>query len=226
MVAISVWAWFLDPQLIAPLAVFGALLGQAISAVTTRREFDAKRLWPFLAGGMCGIPLGMAVLPLLDPQLFKFGLGVLLVLYCPVLLLSSQMPPLRAGGRAADGLVGLAGGMLSAIAGLAGTLPTLWCTLRGFEKDAQRAVIQNFNLTMLAVTFVVYLGRGLITASTLPFLATVGLAATVPVLLGGRLYSGMSERAFRRLVLGLLTFSGIALLLASAPQVLSRIAGA
>jgi hypothetical protein len=34
--------------------------------------------------------------------------------------------------------------------GFTGTMPTLWCTLRGFPKDTQRTVIQNFNLSMLA----------------------------------------------------------------------------
>jgi uncharacterized membrane protein YfcA len=120
----------------------------------------------------------------------------------------------------------MSGGMLGAIAGLSGTLPTLWCTLRGLEKEAQRNIIQNFNLAMLAVTFCVYLARGMVSPPMLPYLATVGLAAAAPVLLGSRLYAGMSERAFRRLVLGLLTLSGVALLLASAPHVWARIVGA
>ena len=37
LVAMSIWAWALQPQLAAILAVFGALTGQIIAAVSVRR---------------------------------------------------------------------------------------------------------------------------------------------------------------------------------------------
>lgn len=92
--------------------------------------------------------------------------------------------------------------------------------LRGYERDVQRTIIQNFNLTMLAVTMLVYLGSGLVTRTALPMLAVVLLAMLIPVLLGTRVYVGLSETAFRRVVLGLLTISGITLLAAALPRVL------
>ena len=46
-------------------------------------------------------------------------------------------------------------------------------------------------------------------------------AALVPVLLGTRLYIGISEVRFRQIVLGLLTLSGCALLVASVPRLLA-----
>lgn len=101
-------------------------------------------------------------------------------------------------------------------------MPTLWCTLRGFERDTQRAVIQNFNLSMLAVTMLTYLGSGLVTPALLPAFAVVVLAMAVPTLLGTRLYLGISERAFRRIVLGLLTLSGVAMLAVAVPGLLAR----
>jgi hypothetical protein len=45
----------------------------------------------------------------------------------------------------------------------------------------------------------------------------------VPVLLGGRLYVGISEAGFRKIVLGLLTASGFALLAASLPVLVRRL---
>ena len=44
---------------------------------------------------------------------------------------------------------------------------------RGLDKDVQRAIIQNFNLAMLLVTFTTYAATGLITRATLPLLALV-----------------------------------------------------
>lgn len=222
MVAMSFWAWVLPPQEAAVLSVFGSLSGQVISAITVRRGFEWARLLPFILGGLAGIPLGVLLLPHLDMAWFKALLGGMLVLWCPVMLLSARLPRLGRGGRLADGSVGLAGGVMGGLGGFTGTLPTLWCTLRGYPKDVQRSVIQNFNLSMLAVTMATYLATGLVTRPMLPLFAIVAPAMLIPSLLGSRLYIGISEARFRQVVLGLLCLSGAALLASSVPVLLQR----
>jgi uncharacterized membrane protein YfcA len=222
LVAMSVWAWTLEPQLAAVLALFGALTGQVIAAVTVRRSFDKSVLWPFVLGGLVGVPFGVWLLPHLDLVVFKLCLGVLLVLWCPAMLMSQHLPKVSFGGRWADGVVGAIGGAMAGIGGFSGTLPTLWCTLRGFQRDTQRAVIQNFNLSMLMVAFAIHVFSGSIGRAVVPLLGLVALAVAVPVLLGARLYIGISEVAFRKLVLGLLTASGVALLASALPALLRR----
>ncbi|MFC5524090.1 sulfite exporter TauE/SafE family protein [Polaromonas jejuensis] len=222
LVAMSFWAWTLDPRLAAALVVCGALTGQLIAAVTVRRGFELRRLAPFLAGGLLGIPVGLLVLPWLDVQMFKTFLGLLLMLWCPAMLMAGRLPRIRVGGRLGDGLAGSLGGVMSAMGGFSGVIPTLWCTLRGYDKDAQRAIIQNFNLAVLAVTMSTYVATGIVTRDTLPMLAVVIPAMLIPSLLGGRVYIGLSEAAFRKIVLGLLTASGLALLASSLPLLLGR----
>lgn len=222
LTAMSFWAWALEPRLAATLAVFGALVGQILAAMTVRRGFNFKKLLPFVLGGLAGIPLGVMLLPHLDMDWFKAILGALLVIWCPTMLLATRLPKITAGGRLADASVGMAGGVLGGIGGFTGTLPTLWCTLRGFEKDTQRAVIQNFNLSMLLVTMGTYLATGIVTRDMLPLFAIVAPAMLVPTLLGTRLYIGISEIRFRQIILSLLTASGVALLASSAPHLLER----
>jgi uncharacterized protein len=222
MVAMSFWAWVLDPKLAAVLAVFGGMTGQMFAALTVRRGFDLRRLAPFIAGGLAGIPIGLWLLPRFEPALFRAFVGGLLVVWCPLMLVANRLPRLRfpnpAAERVADGLAGVCGGLMGPLGGFTGALPTLWCTLRGFEKDQQRAVIQNFNLAMLTVTMLSYLASGQVTRAMWPSLAVVAPALLVPAWLGTRLYLGISDLAFRRIVLGLLTASGIALLAAALPR--------
>ena len=52
----------------------------------------------------------------------------------------------------------------------------------------------------------------------LPMLASVGAALQIPGLLGARLRIGISDATFRKIVLGLLTLSGVALLASSLPK--------
>ena len=51
----------------------------------------------------------------------------------------------------------------------------------------------------------------------------VAVCVLVPVLLGARLYIGISEANFRKIVLGLLTASGVALLASSLPVLLRNL---
>lgn len=222
LTAMAVWAWALEPRLAAVLAVAGALAGQVLAALTVRRSFDGARLAPFIAGGLLGLPLGLWLLPRLDVPLFRALLGGLLVTWCPLMLLAPRLPRIGRGGRIGDAASGLAGGVMGGLGGFTGAIPTLWCTLRGFDKDAQRAVIQNFNLAMLSVTFAAYLWQGIVTPAMLPSLAIVLPAMLLPALIGMRMYIGISEVAFRRIVLLLLTASGVALLVAAVPVLLSR----
>jgi len=221
MVAMSFWAWGVEPRMASAMSVFGALTGQMLAALTVRRKFHLATVLPFLLGGVVGIPIGVAILPRLDVHLFKLCLGIILVIWCPIMLCSARLPPIRHGGRVADAIVGGIGGILGGIGGFTGIAPTLWCTLRGFDKDKQRVVIQNFNLGALLVTMGVYVGTGIITRDMLPMFAIVAPAMLIPTLLGTRVYLGISDIAFRRIVLTLLTCSGAAMLATSVPKLLA-----
>lgn len=221
LTAMALWAWWLPPQLAAGLAVTGALAGQLLAAFTVRRGWHWRTVQPFLLGGLAGLPLGLWLLPRLDVPLFKALLGAMFVVVCPLMLFAQQLPRVR-GGRAGDALAGAAGGVMGGLGGFTGIVPTLWCTVRGFGKDQQRAVIQNFNLAMQLVTFGAYAATGIVRASMAPLMGLVAVAVVLPVLLGARVYLGISEAAFRRVVLVLLGCSGVALLAASLPVLLAR----
>jgi uncharacterized membrane protein YfcA len=222
LVAMSFWAWSVEPMLAAVLAVFGGLSGQILAAFSVRRGFDFKRLLPFLIGGLIGIPLGTMLLPKLDIVLFKAVLGALLVVWCPFMLFARHLPKITMGGRAVDGVVGLIGGVCGGLGGFSGALPTLWCTLRGMEKDAQRSIIQTFNLAMLGTTMLSYVIAGMVTREMLPMFGVVLPAMLIPALIGARIYIGISEATFRNIVLSLLTASGVALLASSLPTIVGR----
>ncbi len=222
LVAMSFWAWTVEPRLAAVLATFGALVGQVIAAATVRRGFDMRLLGPFVLGGLLGVPIGIWLLPRLDVAVFKACLGGLLVPWCIAMLLARQLPRIAWGGRAANAVSGFLGGICGGVGGFTGPIPTLWCTLRGFERDLQRSVVQNFNLSMLAVAFALQVGTGNVSMAMLPLLGVVAVCVLIPVLLGARLYTGISDVAFRQVVLGLLTLSGVALFAASVPELLRR----
>lgn len=224
LVAMSFWIWNIDPALAAVLVVYGSLQGQLLAALTalrSRRQTRWRQVLPFIAGGLAGIPLGVWLLPMINPDLFKLALGLLLAIWCPAMLLMNRLPRLRFEGAPFNGVIGVIGGFMGGIGGFSGVIPTLWCNLRGMEKEEQRAIIQNFNLAMQTVTMLLYLWHGMITRQMLPLLGVVAVCVFLPSLLGARLYHRISATGFRRIVLSFLTLSGIALLAASLPRLLA-----
>jgi uncharacterized membrane protein YfcA len=219
MVAMSVWVWGIEPRLAAVMAVSGGLVGQILALFTVPRSLRWAALLPFLAGGLIGVPLGAWVLPYLQPAVFKLTLGLFLVVVCPAMLLSPRLPRIRGGGRWADAAIGLAGGVMGGIGGFSGVLPSLWITLRGWDKELQRSVIQNFSLVALAATLATYMAAGMVTLDMAAKFAVVVPAMLLPALLGARLYHGLSPEAFRRVVLWLLSAAGVAMVAAAFPRV-------
>ena len=220
LVAMTFWVWTIPPQLAGPLVVFGSLVGQMLSLGSFRRSFDGRRLWPFVLGGCAGTPIGVWMLRFIDPTEFRIAVGLILVAYCPLMLFIRAVPRVIAGGRLADGGIGLIGGFMGGLGGLNGPAPTLWCSLRGWSRDEQRAVFQSFSLCMQSLALAMYAANGLITRQTVLLFAVVAPAMVVPTLIGVRFYRRFSEAGFRQLILILLSLSGVVLLLASVPRLL------
>jgi uncharacterized membrane protein YfcA len=215
MVAVAIWVWGVDPKVAAVMAVFGGLTGQIVSVIRVRRGWHLSLLWPFVLGSAIGIPIGTQLLPLLDPNRFKLVLGSLLVLCCSAMLATSKLPKITHGGRAADAGVGLLGGVMAPLSGFSGLAPALWCTLRGYTKDAHRAVLQNFNLVVLAATFASLVWSGRAHAGLLPQMGVVAGSLLIPSIYGSKIYIGMSPTAFRNGVLWVLVFAGTMMVIAA-----------
>ena len=212
MTALPIWAHALLPTLASPLAVACSVAGQLQTLPAIWHAIDFRRLLSFVAGGVLGVPLGVMLLPRIEVALFKATIGALLVASCAFLLLYRRRGGWNGGGRPADAAVGFAGGILGGLAGLSGMLPTLWAELRGWEKDARRAVFQGFNLSILAFALASHGVAGFLSAE-LGRVLLMALPATIAgAWMGRRLYGRLDTAAFGRVVLVLLLAGGVVLI--------------
>jgi uncharacterized membrane protein YfcA len=212
MTALPIWVHALAPALASPLAVACSIAGQLQTLPAIWHAIDFRRLLPFVLGGVLGVPLGVLLLPRIDVALFKMTVGVLLVASCTFLLLYRRRTAWTGGGRAADAGVGFAGGILGGLAGLSGLLPTLWAELRGWEKDARRAVFQGFNLSILVFALASQGVAGFLTLEFAKVLLMALPATLVAAWLGRRLYGRLDTRRFAKVVLVLLLVAGVVLI--------------
>jgi uncharacterized membrane protein YfcA len=116
------------------------------------------------------------------------------------------------GSVPADAGIGFMNGMLAGLTGLPGFVITIWCQLRGWTKDSQRAVFQPVMLAAI-IANVISLGIvGAITAEIMQ-LYLLGLPAMAAGLwVGFKLYGKLDDAAFRKVILVLLLISGLGLI--------------
>ena len=120
------------------------------------------------------------------------------------------------GGRYADGVVGLGGGILGGLAGLSGPLPTIWASMRGWGKDEKRSVFQTFNLSILLFAAASQAFGGIITVEV-GRLTMVALPGTLlGAWMGRKTYDKLGDDRFNQIVLVLLLLSGISIIVTSA----------
>ncbi len=214
LVVSGVWLHIITPIQTAILIVACTLITQSYSLWKLRRALSARALAPFILGGLAGVPLGTMMLSYVDPAYMRFWIGVLLVIFSIYNLAKPNLKPVQ-GGVPADVGIGFFNGMLGGFTGLGGIIVTVWCQVRGWPKDMQRAIFQPVILASGIVTIVSFGFAGVITTDTVK-LWLIG----APVMLAGawvglKLYGRLDEAAFRRVVLWLLLFSGGSLVVPS-----------
>jgi uncharacterized protein len=211
LVAASLWLYILSPIQSATLIVAFGLLVQGYSVWKLRAALDWQKLWPFITAAVIGVPLGVTLLAWSDPRSVRIAVGTVLILYS---LYAFFRPALKfsSGGRASDASIGFLSGVLGGLTGLAGILVTIWCNLRGWPKDVQRAVFQPVAVAIFLMSALWLGAKGTVTAETAKFFV-MGLPCVLAgTWLGLKLFGRIGEPMFRKIVLVLLFVSGVTLL--------------
>ena len=211
LMALGIWLYVMPPSVAVPLVLICSVISQVWTLPSMWRSFDLTLIWPFVIGGLAGVPLGTRLVAHADPNVFKLTIGVFLLVFPVLLHFNRDLPAIHFGGKLADGAIGFAGGILGGLAGLSGPLPILWASIRGWGKDERRGVFQLFNFTVLAAALALQIFAGMVD-TRLIWLSLIAFPGTIlGAWLGARVYHAMSDKNFNDLVLMLLFLSGVGL---------------
>ena len=215
LVSLGFWLHAMPPQTAAPLVAFCSVCGHLQSLPKIWQGVIWSRVWPFLVGGLVGVPLGTALLAHVQIQPLKIGVGLLLIFYCSWMAFVRRPPVILAGGRLADGAAGFGGGVLGGMASISGPIPVIWVQLRGWTMLAQRGVNQPFNMSVLAFSLVTAGIAGFLDRTFFLWAAICLPITLIGAHIGLRLYRRINDAQFRRLILVLLGLSGLTLIATS-----------
>lgn len=186
-------------------------MGQITSLSSIGAPARLAHATPFLIGGAFGVPAGALLLPLLDATSFRIGIGMVLIVYCSAMLGVRELPVFRRGGKRADGGIGLLAGILGGATGIPGPPIILWCALRGWDKETQRATFQSFFIGIQILILGFYIAAGLVNARSLQLVLVAAPPIIISAWLGSRIFRRFTNHDFQKLIFGLLLISGIAL---------------
>jgi len=211
LIAAAVWLHILPPLQTVTLTICYGLIVQGYGFWKMRHAFNWSRFWPYIVGSAPGIAIGIQVLRWADPATMRMGIAAFLALYSIYGLTRPALKPIQAD-TAADITVGFFSGLLGAMAGFPGIIIVIWCTMRGWTRDVQRAVFQPVSVALLAMSAIALGATGSIALNTV-YLFLAGLPAlALGTWAGFRLYGKIDDEMFRKLVLWLLLAAGLFLL--------------
>ena len=141
LVVSGIWLHVITPVQTAALIAGYGLLTQGYGILKLREKLSWQAIWPLSLGTTIGIPIGVVLLTYINPAHLRFGVGVLLVLYAIYSLARPAFKPMKIG-ISGDIAIGVCNGLVGGLTGLGGVISTISCQLRGWTKDAQRAVFQ------------------------------------------------------------------------------------
>lgn len=210
-VAGAILLHILPPMEAIPLMMLCSIATQAACLYIMRSNLDWKGSSLLIVGGALGIPLAVYVLQTVDTWTFRIGFGLLVAAYAGYMFCRPAMTHIRQANRLQQALVGFGGGLVGGITAMPGAVPTIWCDLKGLPKNQQRGLIQPFILAMQIIALAVMLSRHAL-PSKIAFEAAISLPAlAVGTALGITMFYRATDLRFRRAVLGVLFFSGLAL---------------
>ena len=200
-----------SPKSVVPALMLCSVIVQTATLVYLRRSLAFGSAKTMLIGGMCGVPVALALFHRMDAQAFQIGFGLFLAGYSMLMILRPCTLTSFRITRGHEAAVGFFGGVVGGLTAMPGAVPTLYCDCRGMAKEAQRAMVQPFILLMQVFSLAAMALHGDlgadVTQIVLRSLPALGLGVAVGLVLFGR----VPDASFRRVVLMLLLATGLAL---------------
>ena len=211
LVVSGIWLHILTPIQTVTLLVGYGLLVQGYGIWKLRHALNWRTVALFISGGAVGVPIGVLLLAYINPSNMRTVVGVLLVMYSTYSLARPAFKPVQAGASADIG-IGVVNGLLGGLTGFAGIVIVIWCQLRNWPKDIQRAVSQPVTFAAFAMSAISLSLKGDIPVETIRLYAFGLPVVAAGMWTGFKLYGKLDDTAFRKVVLLLLLVAGLGLI--------------
>ncbi len=126
-----------EPLLAIPLMMCCSIASQMSSLALIRQHIQWRASVPLLIGGAGGVPIALYLLTLTNAHAFRISVGIFLASYAIYMLTKPACGIVRqVASPVVHSMVGFAGALVGGLTAMPGTVPVIWCDLRGVSKEA------------------------------------------------------------------------------------------
>jgi len=198
-------ALLIGPKDTVLLSNLMSTLSSGSQSILLRHSADRRTAGVLLAGAVVGMPAGLAVLLVLDPEALKLVIACMVIFFTLLLMRGLS---LHSAGTLGDLAAGITSGVLNTSTAMSGPPVVLYLQGKGLPPLNFRATIASFFGVSSGLGVVLLVASG--TAEPYVFGA---FALSVPAVLAGqalgnRVFPRINVLMFRRLVYGILLLSG------------------
>ena len=207
--------WLLQvmpPQQAVAIVVLVTVLISMPGAWKVRKHIRAERQVRFLVPALIGMPLGFGLLQSLDVRMLSLLVAALMLVYGGYFSLQRNLPVISGNWHSVDVGAGFLGGVLGAMSGLSGAVPSMWIALRPWPKIEQRGALQPFNTLILGIMSILMWREGIFDMTVLKAMLIVLPASLAGSLLGLWCFGKMPEGLYSRILIGLTLVAGVVLM--------------
>ena len=208
LVAVPLLMIFLPPKVVVPTVLMLSLSGGFAVLFETKKWIDLKRIWPLIIAGVATSPLGAYLLLILDVDMLKTLIGVVIVISALALFTGFRLH--IKNEKLGFVLVGFASGLLAGSTGMGGPPTILFFSNQRAEKQVFRANLRIFFTALGSSSILSQLVGGLVTKDALTYYVWFLPVLLVGILLGIKLAQIVSETTFRKATLVIVAVSGLA----------------
>jgi uncharacterized membrane protein YfcA len=215
VVATPLMAFVMPLSTVAPLVTF---LGAFVSVRQALRDWNHiawRHILAFVPGIVIGVPLGIWVFKQASPTIVLKALGAYVVAYALYSLFAARlgwghwvMP------RWAALPIGTLGAIVATLfGGMAGPVYVTYLDGLKLDKRVFRVTTSTTLFTLSIIRSIAYVASGLFALNDVVLLAAAAIPVTLGTIAGDKLHDRLDPETFRKMVGGVLIFSGTALLL-------------
>lgn len=208
LVALPLLTMVMPVDRIVPLLVQYSLLINIFLFIKLRRHLAVKLVMVLLAGGVVGLPIGIAILKLVNAALLKKLAGVIIVAIT-ILLYRGYQKKLKHPQKW-HFPIGLVSGILQGSLSLSGPPIVFFLANQKADKDYFRANLTSYFLLLNAISLPSMLISGIITTDTVVNSLQYTPAVLLALLAGGFISARISQAHFKRITFALMLLSGLA----------------
>jgi uncharacterized membrane protein YfcA len=207
LVAMPLLLFFIDVKTAVPLCMLNGLAITLFLSFQLRAAIDWKKIMPLIYGCLPGIVVGTLFLKEANNNVMKFLLGLFLLCYSLYALIASPKP--RKMTNKWPLLAGFCTGVIGSAFSAGGPPTIIYTTLTGWTKDEIKATLSVFFFLTGILIAVAHALSGLTTITVLQHLKITVIFVLAGVIAGSICYGRISQKAYIRLIYGILIVMGI-----------------